>query len=495
MLVTVVTVVKNNKNFIARTLESVLQQKYKNIELIVVDGKSDDGTYKIIYDYFKEFKLISRKDKSVYDSLNYACKIAKGDFLCFLHSGDVYYNDKVISTFVKNVNGIDLISSNILYFNDNLNITRLWRAPNDTFNQYNSHKFSHTGMFYSKKIYKKFLYDENFKISSDSKFLSKIGTKKIKHKSINFYSVCMFNKGLSTEMSSLTQRVKEDLDYLIDYHKYKFLYYYFLKITHKIPSFINFASNINKIEKKMFYTFKKIEKSCLRKKIYQMEYYFFFKKIKLIKNINKFINNKNNFVLSALNLAFLGSLYSKKIIIYKDLYHWPDGYLPLMISRSYKNINKVAGRNLVRNIKLNNKIKEVHVLGNLNKDQKKFLRILLKKTVRHTQLPFGSPSFIASKCPKLKKNVIYFLTIPTPKQEQVSEILSIKNKNFKLVLLGGAINILTGVEKEVPKKLAYIEFLWRLRFETLKRLRRLISTTISFIFHSIFEKKYNNILK
>ena len=65
MLVTVVTVVKNNKNFIARTLESVLQQKYRNIELIVVDGKSNDGTYKIISDYFKEFKLISRKDKSV----------------------------------------------------------------------------------------------------------------------------------------------------------------------------------------------------------------------------------------------------------------------------------------------------------------------------------------------------------------------------------------------------------------------------------------------
>ena len=72
------------------------------------------------------------------------------EFLCFLHSGDVYYNDKVISTFVKNVNGVELISSNI-YTNDNLNITRLWRLPM-TFNQYNSHKFSHTGMFYSKNF-------------------------------------------------------------------------------------------------------------------------------------------------------------------------------------------------------------------------------------------------------------------------------------------------------------------------------------------------------
>ena len=107
----------------------------------------------------------------------------------------------------------------------------------------------------------------------------------------------------------------------------------------------------------MFYTFKKIEKSCLRKKFIRWNI-IFFKKIKLIKNINKFINNKItlHFYIT-LNLAFLGSLYSKKIIIYKDLYHWPDGYLPLMISRSYKNTNKVAGRNLVRNIKLNNKIK------------------------------------------------------------------------------------------------------------------------------------------
>ena len=109
----------------------------------------------------------------------------------------------------------------------------------------------------------------------------------------------------------------------------------------------------------MFYTFKKIEKSCLKKKFIRWNI-IFFKKIKLIKNINKFINNKNNFVLSALNLAFLGSLYSKKIIIYKDLYHWPDGYLPLMIS-SYKNTNKVTGRNLVRNIKLNNKIKSTYL--------------------------------------------------------------------------------------------------------------------------------------
>ena len=119
MLVTVVTVVKNNKNLIARTLQSILQQNYKNLELIVIDGNSKDGTDIIIKNYFKEFKFIKRNDRNVYDSINYACKIAKGDFICFLHSGDIYYDDNVISNFAKNSHKKDLISSSIIYFNEN----------------------------------------------------------------------------------------------------------------------------------------------------------------------------------------------------------------------------------------------------------------------------------------------------------------------------------------------------------------------------------------
>lgn len=494
MLVTVVTVVKNNKNLIARTLQSILQQNFKNIELIVIDGKSDDGTDTIIEKYFKEFKLIKRKDKNVYDSLNYACKIANGDYICFLHSGDIYFDKNVVLNFVKHSKNKDLISSNILYYDENFNITRYWKTPQQSFKN-NSHKFSHTGMFYSKKIYKKFLYDENFKISSDSKYLFKISKKKIIHKSINIISVCMFNRGLSTNISSFVLRVKEDLIYLRECYKEKFLYYYFLKIFYKIPTIIHFDKNIIKYQKKLTSTFKNLENTCLKKNIYNLEYKHHFKKIKLVKNINKFINKKQNFILSALNLAFLGSLFSNKIIIYKFLYHWPDGYLPLIIYKNYRSIKKIAGRNLIRNIRLNKEIKSIHVLGNLKKNQKHYLKKIINKPINYTELSYGSPSKLARECGSLKKNVLYFMTLPTPKQEQVAEILSMQNKNFKIILLGGAINILTGVETEVPRKIAYLEFIWRLRFETIKRLKRLITTFSSFIYHSVFIKKYRNLLE
>ena len=494
MLVTVVTVVKNNKNLIARTLESILLQKYKKLELIVIDGKSSDGTDSIVKKFFKKFKFIRRKDKNVYDSLNYACKIAKGDYLCFLHSGDIYFDKNVIKNFVKNAVGSDLISSNILYFNESLNITRYWKTPFRHFNQ-NPHKFAHTGMFYSKKIYKSFKYDEKFKISSDSKYLFNLSNSKIQHKSIDRISVCMFNRGLSTNMSSFTLRVKEDLTYLKECYKKKYLYYYFLKIFSKIPTVVYFNRNIKKLQYKLHKTFKEIERSCYRKRIHHLEYNNYFKKIKLIKNINNFINNTNKFVLSALNLAFLGSLFSNKVLIYKDLYHWPDGYLPLVISKNYKNVKKIAGRNLVRKIKINKEIKCIHVLGNLDAKQKLYLGGITKKPILHTKLPFGDAKDVANYCKVLKKDVLYFLTLPTPKQEQVAEILSIKNKNYKIILLGGAINILTGIETEVPKKFEYFEFVWRLRFETLKRLKRLIITSLSFIYHYMFEKKYRNILK
>ena len=89
---------------------------------------------------------------------------------------------------------------------------------------------------------------------------------------------------------------------------------------------------------------------------------------------------------------------------------------------------------------------------------------------------------------------MYIVTLPTPKQEQLAEILSIKNDHYKILLLGGAINILTGYEKEVPEKIRYFEFIWRLRFETLKRIKRLLFTSVSFAYHYSFDKKYRKLL-
>ena len=492
MLVTIVTVVKNSKNTIARTLESIYHQSYKNLELIVVDGESADGTEIIIKKYFKKFKLIRRKDQSVYDSINYACKIAKGDMLCLLHAGDIYYDNNVIQRFSKNLAGKEILSSNILYFDDNQRITRIWQASKISFKN-KPYKFPHTGFIYSKKIYKNFLYDKKMKISADSKYLIEISKQKVNHKHLNFVSVCMFNQGLSTNISQLKLRIREDLQYLWQYHRTLFLWYYFLKVVSKIPSYF-LKENISLYENKFQKNISFLEKSLIKKKIFDLEFYNYFNKIKMITNFNKIINSNKNFVLSALNLAFLGSFSENKITLYKDLYHWPDGFLPLSIFKKYARYRKIPGRDLLRKLKLSKKIKYIHVIGNLEQNQKKILKKILKKNIVHTKLPYKNSLDLIKYCPKLKKNILYISTLPTPKQEQVAEILKVINNNYKILLLGGAINIVTGLEKEVPKKIESFEFLWRLRYETIKRVSRLFITGLNFIFYYVLTKKDKKIL-
>ena len=108
-----------------------------------------------------------------------------------------------------------------------------------------------------------------------------------------------------------------------------------------------------------------------------------------------------------MNLAFLGSFYSGKNIIYKNLYHWPDGYLPLFLTKNYQGINKIAGRNLLRQLKLSKNIKTIHVYGNLIPIQKKYLETRFKIKILHTKLPFGKNDELLKHFKKLKKYIIF----------------------------------------------------------------------------------------
>ncbi|MDT3402952.1 glycosyltransferase family 2 protein [Mucilaginibacter terrae] len=88
----VITIVYNNVQHIKRTLQSVIHQTYANIEYIVVDGLSTDGTLDIIHQYGDKITtLISEKDKGIYDAMNKGLALAKGDYVIFMNSGDTFY--------------------------------------------------------------------------------------------------------------------------------------------------------------------------------------------------------------------------------------------------------------------------------------------------------------------------------------------------------------------------------------------------------------------
>ncbi|MEG1575147.1 MAG: glycosyltransferase, partial [Bacteroidales bacterium] len=93
--VTIVTVCDNAEAIVERTIKSVISQTYKNIEYIIVDGKSTDETvviakrYQTLYPHI--ISVYSEKDAGIYDAMNKALKIAKGDFILYMNAGDLFY--------------------------------------------------------------------------------------------------------------------------------------------------------------------------------------------------------------------------------------------------------------------------------------------------------------------------------------------------------------------------------------------------------------------
>lgn len=100
-VLSVVTVVYNNVKDIERTMLSVLGQSYPAIEYIVIDGLSSDGTLQVIERHAAKLaKLISEKDKGIYDAMNKGIAAATGDYIIFMNSGDEFYgNDTVAQVF------------------------------------------------------------------------------------------------------------------------------------------------------------------------------------------------------------------------------------------------------------------------------------------------------------------------------------------------------------------------------------------------------------
>jgi len=102
-VLSVVTVVYNNVAEIERTMLSVLNQTYAAIEYIVIDGASTDRTLEVVERYKDKLaKLISEKDKGIYDAMNKGIAAATGDYIIFMNSGDLFYaNDTVAHVFAS----------------------------------------------------------------------------------------------------------------------------------------------------------------------------------------------------------------------------------------------------------------------------------------------------------------------------------------------------------------------------------------------------------
>lgn len=108
--ISIITVAFNAEQFIERTIKSVIEQTYSNIEYIIIDGNSKDNTLQITEQYGSHITtLLSEPDKSLYDAMNKGIKAATGDYLWFMNAGDRIYDKDTLANIMQQCKGEDFV--------------------------------------------------------------------------------------------------------------------------------------------------------------------------------------------------------------------------------------------------------------------------------------------------------------------------------------------------------------------------------------------------
>jgi glycosyltransferase involved in cell wall biosynthesis len=133
MKCTIITVSYNAIDTIESTINSVLSQDYNNIEYIIIDGNSSDGTKEIIHRYENRIsKWISEKDNGIYDAMNKGIQLATGDIIGILNADDLYSSNDIISKVVNQItqSNADALYGDLKYVlkNDISKTIRFWKS-------------------------------------------------------------------------------------------------------------------------------------------------------------------------------------------------------------------------------------------------------------------------------------------------------------------------------------------------------------------------------
>tara|TARA_E500000178_G_scaffold327737_1_gene357085 strand:+ start:491 stop:1243 length:753 start_codon:yes stop_codon:yes gene_type:complete len=248
MKVSIITVSLNSEKTIEKTINSVISQDHKNIEYIIIDGGSKDNTLKIVNKYKSSItKIISEKDKGIYDGINKGIQIATGDIISLIHSNDIFVDTNVISkidNIFKNNTDFDIILAN-LAFKKNLNeerITRYYSAKN--FKPWMLRiGFSppHSSAFFRSEVFKQVgLYQTNFKIAGDFEYFVRCFLKyKLKFNYLNECLVYMSTGGTSGKnMLSYLISSKEINQSLKSNKIYSNIFFTLLRFPIKLIQFI-----------------------------------------------------------------------------------------------------------------------------------------------------------------------------------------------------------------------------------------------------------------
>ncbi len=249
-LVTIITVVYNSEAVLEKTIQTVINQSYSNIEYIILDGASTDKTLEIIKKYNDKIDYwCSESDNGIYHAMNKAIKIANGDYLNFLNAGDYLYNNNAIKNLLKEFSSdIDVVYGNIMVVDKKIEDARLLTSMPFTIEKLKKEGTGvvcHQAFFVKKTICPYYNIKYKFKAELNWYFdiLEKNNDLKIKHKDV---IIVYYSMGGYSDQHYLKD-AKELFSLMIarfgyfSIFKYKLIkrFYQLLKIKYKIIYLLN----------------------------------------------------------------------------------------------------------------------------------------------------------------------------------------------------------------------------------------------------------------
>jgi glycosyltransferase involved in cell wall biosynthesis len=210
-VLSVITIVYNNVKDIERSMLSVLNQSYPNLEYVVIDGGSTDGTKAIIEKYRHRLTTYrSEHDKGIYDAMNKGLALAKGDYILFMNSGDEIYDKDTVTRVFQTKEDADIYYGETEMYNDQWQSLgqRRHRAP-ESFT-WKSFKYgmsiSHQAIYVKRTLAEP--YDLTYKYSADIDWIIKIARKAHKIVNTRLYVAKYLVGGVSKQkhLASLKER-------------------------------------------------------------------------------------------------------------------------------------------------------------------------------------------------------------------------------------------------------------------------------------------------
>lgn len=205
---TVVTIVFNDTENIIRTIESVLQHKTDEIEYVVIDGASTDGTTEKIKIYQSQIDcFISERDRGIYDAMNKGLELAKGDSIIFMNSGDIFSEELDLNSLLDRH---DLTAEIIIGFSVQTFKGDAYLRPSRSNVNHLINYPAHQAIFVPKKCYKAVRFRDNLKIAADYYWIKdvlKLADYKIDESVISVFS--LGGKSTSSKFADIYLMFKE----------------------------------------------------------------------------------------------------------------------------------------------------------------------------------------------------------------------------------------------------------------------------------------------